>query len=39
MLGARIFAVTRSEWLRRIFVWVIAALALEMLYKGITRNL
>jgi uncharacterized membrane protein YfcA len=39
MLGARVFAVTRSEWLRRIFVWVIAALALEMLYKGITRNL
>jgi len=39
MLGARIFAVTRSQWLRRIFVWVIVALAVEMLYKGVTGNL
>jgi len=34
-----VFAVTRSQWLRRIFVWVIVALALEMLYKGVTGNL
>ena len=39
MLGARIFAVTRSRWLRRIFVWVIVALAVEMLYKGVVGNL
>jgi uncharacterized membrane protein YfcA len=39
MLGARIFAVARSQWLRRIFVWVIVAIAIEMLYKGITGNL
>jgi hypothetical protein len=38
-LGARIFAVARSQWLRRIFVWVIVAIAIEMLYKGVTGNL
>jgi uncharacterized membrane protein YfcA len=39
MLGAGLFAVTRSQWLRRIFAWVIVALALEMIYKGVTGNL
>jgi uncharacterized membrane protein YfcA len=39
MLGARIFAVARSLWLRRIFVWVIVVLALEMLYNGVTGKM
>jgi uncharacterized membrane protein YfcA len=39
MLGARIFAVSGSQWLRRVFVWVIVAIAIEMLYKGVTGNL
>jgi len=39
MLGARIFAVARSLWLRRIFVWVIVVLAIEMLYNGVTGKL
>src|ERR1700683_5560648 len=39
VLGARLFAVARSLWLRRIFVWVIVVLALEMLYNGVTGKL
>lgn len=39
MLGARIFAVARSRWLRSIFMWAIVAIAFEMLYKGITGKL
>jgi uncharacterized membrane protein YfcA len=39
MLGARIFAVARSLWLRRIFVWVIVVLAVEMLYNGVTGKM
>jgi uncharacterized membrane protein YfcA len=34
--GARILPVTSTRMLRTVFVWVIAALALEMLYNGIT---
>jgi uncharacterized membrane protein YfcA len=34
--GARILPIASTRMLRTVFVWVIAALALEMLYNGIT---
>ena len=34
MMGARILTAARTRWLRRVFIWVIVALALEMLYNG-----
>src|SRR6476620_10212058 len=36
MIGARVLARARTEWLRRLFTVVVAVLALEMLYKGLT---
>ena len=39
MTGARILTVSRSDRLRLIFVWVIVALAVEMLYTGMTGRL
>lgn len=39
MLGARILAAANTRWLRTIFMWVILALALEMLYNGVTGRL
>jgi uncharacterized membrane protein YfcA len=39
MLGARILTGARTERLRRIFVWVIVALAAEMLYNALTGRL
>jgi uncharacterized membrane protein YfcA len=35
MLGARVLNAAKTSWLRAIFVWVIVALALEMLYSGV----
>jgi len=35
MVGARILPVASTRLLRTVFVWVIVALALEMLYNGI----
>jgi hypothetical protein len=39
MWGTRILAAAKTQWLRTIFVWVIVALALEMLYNGISGKL
>ena len=39
MLGARVLNAARTTWLRAIFTWVIVALALEMLYNGLTGKL
>ena len=39
MTGARILTGARSDRLRAIFVWVIVALAAEMLYNGMTGRL
>ena len=39
MLGARVLNATSTTWLRAIFTWVIVALALEMLYNGLTGRL
>ena len=39
MLGARVLNVAGTTWLRTIFTWVIVALALEMLYNGLTGKL
>ena len=39
MLGARMLLTARTERLRSIFTWIIVALALEMLYTGVTRTL
>jgi len=36
MLGARLLNDASTRWLRVIFVWVIVALACEMLYSGVT---
>jgi len=36
MLGARLLNDANTRWLRVIFVWVIVALACEMLYSGVT---
>jgi uncharacterized membrane protein YfcA len=39
MEGARVLAVARTARLRTVFTWVIVALALEMLYDGMTGRL
>jgi uncharacterized membrane protein YfcA len=39
MQGARALTGAKTHWLRTIFMWVIVALALEMLYNGITGKL
>jgi hypothetical protein len=39
LLGARILAVASTKWLRTLFTGVVAVLAIEMLYKGITGGL
>ena len=39
LLGARVLARARTEWLRRLFTIVVAVLAVEMLYKGLTGGL
>jgi len=39
MVGARILPVASTRLLRTVFVWVIVALALEMLYNGITGRI
>jgi uncharacterized membrane protein YfcA len=36
LLGARILAVAKTVWLRRLFTAVVVVLAAEMLYKGFT---
>ncbi len=38
-VGARLLATAHTRWLRTLFMWVIAALALEMLYNGLTGRL
>jgi uncharacterized protein len=38
-IGARILAVARVAWLRRLFTAVIVVLAIQMLYKGATGGL
>jgi uncharacterized protein len=39
LLGARVLARARTQWLRRLFTVVVAVLAAEMLYKGLTGGL
>jgi uncharacterized protein len=39
LLGARLLAVVRTTWLRRLFTVVVIVMAFEMLYKGITGAL
>jgi uncharacterized membrane protein YfcA len=39
LLGARILAVASTRWLRTLFTGVVAVLAIEMLYKGLTGGL
>jgi len=39
MMGARILPVASTRLLRTVFVWVIVALAFEMLYNGITGRI
>lgn len=39
MAGARVLNAARTTWLRAIFTWLIVALALEMLYNGLTGKL
>jgi len=39
VVGARIFAAAKASRLRTIFMWVVVALALQMLYNGITGKL
>lgn len=39
LLGARILAVASTRWLRILFTGVVAVLAVEMLYKGLTGGL
>lgn len=39
VVGARLLATAKTTWLRTMFVWVIVALALEMLYSGVTGRL
>jgi len=39
LLGARVLVAARVRLLRLVFVAVIAALALQMIYKGITGDL
>jgi uncharacterized membrane protein YfcA len=37
--GTRLLTVARSEWLRRMFMWVIVFVAFEMIYNGMTGRL
>jgi uncharacterized membrane protein YfcA len=39
LVGARILAVASTRWLRTLFTGVVAVLAVEMLYKGLTGGL
>jgi uncharacterized protein len=39
LLGARVLAVARTDWLRTLFTGVVAVMAIEMLYKGFTGGL
>lgn len=39
MQGARVLASTPARWLRVVFMWVIVALAAEMLFSGITGRI
>jgi uncharacterized membrane protein YfcA len=39
MMGARFLSTAKTPWLRIVFTWVIAALAIEMLFNGITGRL
>ena len=39
LLGARILTVASTQWLRTLFTGVVAVLAAEMLYKGVTGGL
>ena len=39
LVGARILAVARVDWLRTLFTVVVVVLAVEMLYKGMTGGL
>jgi len=39
IVGARVLTTAKTPWLRTIFTWVIVALALQMLYDGITGML
>jgi uncharacterized membrane protein YfcA len=39
LLGARVLARARTEWLRKLFTVVVAVLAVEMLYKGLTGGM
>lgn len=39
LLGARILAHARTQWLRTLFTVVVAVLAMEMFYKGLTGGL
>jgi uncharacterized protein len=39
LLGARILAVARTDWLRKLFTVVVAVMAVQMLYKGVTGGL
>ncbi len=39
LIGARFLAVAKTQVLRTIFAFVIAALAIEMIYNGLARNL
>jgi uncharacterized membrane protein YfcA len=39
LLGARILAVARTDWLRRLFTVVVCVMAVQMLYKGFTGGL
>jgi len=39
LLGARVLARAQTKWLRKLFTAVVAVLAVEMLYKGLTGGL
>jgi hypothetical protein len=39
MSGARLLEKTKTAWLRLVFKWVIAVLAVEMLFNGLTGRL
>ena len=39
MQGARVLGAARPQRLRRVFMWVIVALALEMLFNGVSGRL
>ena len=39
LFGARVLGAARSSSLRTIFMWVIVALGVEMIYNGVTGRL